>query len=98
MLQIIRIQLFVKRKIKKTMSVRKFKAKLRGLVEGWRVRRLMRLAEIDSIVKGIADLRNLITEMSSEKETKNSKAFLDQIKKDLPHRIKEFNDAFEKAY
>ena len=54
----------------------------------------MRLAEIDSIVKGILDLKNLIAEMSAEKETKHSKAFLEQIKKDLPNRIKEFNDAY----
>ena len=80
--------------MKKTMSVRRFKAKLRGLVEGWRVRRIMRLTEIDSIVKGILDLKNLIAEMSAEKETKHSKAFLEQIKKDLPNRIKEFNDAY----
>ena len=98
LLSIIRIQLFMKRKIRKTMSVKRFKAKLRGLVEGWRVRRIMRVAEIDSIVKGILDLKNLIAEMSTEKETKNSKAFLEQIKKDLPVRIKEFNDMYHKAY
>ncbi len=76
MLKIIRIQLWVKRKVRKQVSVRGFKARLRGVVEGWRVRRIMRLSEIDSIVKGIIDLKNLIAEMSTEKETKHSKVFL----------------------
>ena len=58
----------------------------------------MRSAEIESILRGITDLRNLISEMSAEKETKHSKAFLDQIKRDLPVKIKEFNTAFDKAY
>lgn len=98
LISIIRIQLFIKRRLRKTRSVRGFKARFRAVIEGWRVRRLMRSAEIESILRGITDLRNLISEMSAEKETKHSKAFLDQIKRDLPVKIKEFNTAFDKAY
>ncbi len=96
MIAIVRIQRLF-RKVRSALKETRLRGKLKAVVEGWRVRRLLKLPELVSIMRGIRDLKILISELRSEKE-KPTKALLEKMKKDLPLRVVEFNEAYKKAY